>query len=98
MGWIRSGQIWLGLVCFGLGCVFHITVLGIRSTTVAYTFSYVSDCLIKEGKGKHIMWLQRILVEACHVKLNFEKHYIPNKIPAMEPVPHHYTCKQVSIY
>jgi hypothetical protein len=80
------------------GCVLHVTVLCIKPTAVGYKFSYISDHLIKDGKGKHILWLQKILVEACHVKLSFEKHSIPNKIPSMEPVPHHYTRKQLPIY
>ncbi|XP_069692424.1 protein timeless isoform X2 [Periplaneta americana] len=53
--------------------------------------------LIKEGKGKQILWLQKLLVEACYVKLICEKRLILKKMPTMEPVPHHYTLMKQSI-
>ncbi|GLG92543.1 Protein timeless [Gryllus bimaculatus] len=56
------------------------------------------DQMLREKKGKVLMWLQKFLIEACYVKLNMDKLLSPpKKLITMEPVPHHYTLMNQSI-
>jgi timeless len=58
------------------------------------------DRLLKENKGKLVMWLQQVLIECCFVKLSLtsgkddNEELTPKSI--MEPTPYHCICKSSS--
>lgn len=59
--------------------------------------------LLKEYKGHHILWLQKILIECCYVKLRtgselFKKQENSSKIHTMEPVPFHYISISLNVF
>lgn len=51
------------------------------------------DRLLKENKGKLVVWLQKSLLDCCFVKLNL----LSGTVVAMEPVPYHCILKKKSI-
>lgn len=60
--------------------------------------------LLKENKGKLLIWLQRVLIECCYVKLNISAGKSssndilnPDDVKVMEPVLHHCILKKKSI-
>lgn len=56
------------------------------------------DLIIKENKAQHLLWLQRILIECCFVKLTLRSGLkVPEGDHIMEPVAYHCICKQKSI-
>lgn len=61
--------------------------------TFLITKQILKERLLRENKGKHILWLQRILIEYCFAKLCFLKNQIIGKnqdeVTIIEPVPHH---------
>nr|UQF78881.1 timeless [Gampsocleis gratiosa] len=70
------------------------------SITESNSFERISvlrDYLLKEKKGKSIIWLQKSLIEACYVKLNSSNLLTPDSTFIMEPVPHHYNLMKQSI-
>ncbi|XP_055295111.1 protein timeless isoform X3 [Sitodiplosis mosellana] len=61
----------------------------------------LKERLLREDKGKHILWLQSILIEYCFAKLCFMKKQIIGKnqdeMIIIEPVPHHCILKKESV-
>ncbi|XP_055711913.1 protein timeless isoform X2 [Phlebotomus papatasi] len=62
------------------------------------------DRLYKENKGKFVLWLQKVLVECCFIKLCISQGKLTSKdiavesdVKTMEPVPHHCILKKQSI-
>ncbi|XP_059617920.1 protein timeless isoform X2 [Phlebotomus argentipes] len=62
------------------------------------------DRLYKENKGKFVLWLQKVLVECCFIKLCISQGKVTSKditveseVKTMEPVPHHCILKKQSI-
>ncbi|XP_004518569.1 protein timeless isoform X3 [Ceratitis capitata] len=59
------------------------------------------DLIIKENKEKHLIWLQKILLECCYIKLILknclEREDRQNLQYVMEPVAYHYILKNKSI-
>ncbi|XP_070140210.1 protein timeless [Drosophila kikkawai] len=56
------------------------------------------DLIIKEHKSQHLVWLQKILLECCFIKLTLKSGLkIPEGDHIMEPVAYHCICKQKSI-
>ncbi|XP_034097493.1 protein timeless isoform X1 [Drosophila albomicans] len=56
------------------------------------------DLIIKEHKSQHLVWLQKLLLECCYVKLMLKcGSTLPEVDPIMEPVAYHYIYKQKSI-
>ncbi|KAG4068427.1 hypothetical protein HA402_007947 [Bradysia odoriphaga] len=61
------------------------------------------ESLIRENKGKSILWLQKSLVDCCFVKLAQNSRPIykqPNLLTStkiMKPVPYHYVLKHQSV-
>lgn len=57
----------------------------------------IKERLMRENQGKHIAWLQKILIEYCFAKLCATKNEIVPKnrddVIVIEPVPHHCICK-----
>uniref|UniRef100_A0A1Q3FV71 Putative dna topoisomerase i-interacting protein n=1 Tax=Culex tarsalis TaxID=7177 RepID=A0A1Q3FV71_CULTA len=51
------------------------------------------DRLLKENKGKLVVWLQKSLLDCCFVKLNL----LSGTVVAMEPVPYHCILQKKSI-
>lgn len=51
---------------------------------------------MKDNRGAQLSWLQRLLIEACYVKLvkdvNYRINYDPITRP-LEPIPHYYSRK-----
>lgn len=62
-----------------------------------YFFQILKERLLRENQGKHIAWLQRILIEYCFAKLCAIKNEIVAKnrddVTVIEPIPHHCICK-----
>lgn len=58
-----------------------------------YLSQLLRDRLLKENKGKLVLWLQQVLMECCFVKLNLScpkdgnDELTPKHI--MEPIPYH---------
>jgi timeless len=50
------------------------------------------DRLLKENKGKLVLWLQQVLIECCYIKLNLLNDD-RQSFPIMEPISHHCICK-----
>uniref|UniRef100_A0A6B2E730 Putative dna topoisomerase i-interacting protein n=1 Tax=Phlebotomus kandelakii TaxID=1109342 RepID=A0A6B2E730_9DIPT len=62
------------------------------------------DRLYKENKGKFVLWLQKVLVECCFIKLCISQGKstskdisVESEVKTMEPVPHHCILKKQSI-
>lgn len=59
------------------------------------------DRLLKENKGKFIIWLQQVLLECCFIKLNVSNDQSllsgknQNSSLIMEPIPHHCIRKKI---
>lgn len=57
----------------------------------------IKERLLRENQGKHIVWLQNILIEYCFAKLCAVKNQIVTKdrdeVIVIEPVPHHCICE-----
>lgn len=53
----------------------------------------LKERLLRENKGEHILWLQKILIEYCFAKLCTLKNSMSvknqNDVIIIEPVPHH---------
>lgn len=68
--------------------VFHKKILIIQ---------ILKERLLRENQGKHIAWLQKILMEYCFAKLCAIKNEIvakdPHNVTVIEPVPYHCICK-----
>lgn len=66
----------------------------------AWLLQVLRDRLYKENKGKFVLWLQKVLVECCFIKLCISQGKLTSKdiavesdVKTMEPVPHHCICK-----
>lgn len=56
------------------------------------------DLIIKEHKSYHLVWLQKLLLECCYIKLMLKSgSSLAEADPIMEPVAYHYIYKQKSI-
>ncbi|XP_053960229.1 protein timeless isoform X1 [Anastrepha ludens] len=59
------------------------------------------DLIVKENKEKHLVWLQKILLECCYIKLILKNCILredrQNLQYVMEPVAYHYIVKNKSI-
>ncbi|XP_050321701.1 protein timeless isoform X1 [Bactrocera neohumeralis] len=59
------------------------------------------DLIVKENKEKHLVWLQKILLECCYIKLILknclQREDRQNLQYVMEPVAYHYILKNKSI-
>uniref|UniRef100_A0A1L8DX49 Putative dna topoisomerase i-interacting protein n=1 Tax=Nyssomyia neivai TaxID=330878 RepID=A0A1L8DX49_9DIPT len=62
------------------------------------------DRLYRENKGKFVLWLQKVLVECCFIKLSISQGKLTSRdicvesdVKTMEPVPHHCILKKQSI-
>lgn len=56
------------------------------------------DLIIKEHKSYHLVWLQKLLLECCYIKLMLKcGSSLAEADPIMEPVAYHYIYKQKSI-
>ncbi|KAL7742106.1 hypothetical protein ACLKA6_018351 [Drosophila palustris] len=56
------------------------------------------DLIIKEQKSQHLVWLQKLLLECCYIKLMIKCGSNPAKVdPIMEPVAYHCIQKHKSI-
>lgn len=67
-----------------------------KSITEQKSFQVLHDRLLKENKGKHIVWLQEVLIECCFIKLTMDSPKDETKtIPIMEPIPRHSICKSL---
>ncbi|XP_034473060.1 protein timeless isoform X2 [Drosophila innubila] len=56
------------------------------------------DLIIKEHKSHHLLWLQKLLVECCYIKLMLKCDCrLPEVDPIMEPVAYHCIYMQKSI-
>ncbi|EDW12626.2 protein timeless isoform X1 [Drosophila mojavensis] len=56
------------------------------------------DLIIKEHKSHHLVWLQKLLLECCYIKLMLKSgSSLAEADPIMEPVAYHYIYKQKSI-
>lgn len=50
------------------------------------------DRLLKENKGQLVLWLQKVLLECCFIKINLKEtgtDLNEDNRPIMEPVSHH---------
>lgn len=62
-----------------------------------FFFQILRDLIIKEKKQQHLIWLQKLLLECCYIKLVLknsprrEDHQ--NLSYVMEPVAYHCICK-----
>ncbi|EDW28988.1 GL19475 [Drosophila persimilis] len=53
------------------------------------------DLIIKDQKGQHLEWVQKVLLECCYIKLNLKSgRQMPH---IMEPVAYHYILLHKSI-
>ncbi|XP_065357029.1 protein timeless isoform X2 [Calliphora vicina] len=68
--------------------------------TVLY-FQILRDLIIMEKKGQHLVWLQKILLECCYIKLILKNNPLredhQNLSFVMEPVAYHCILKNNSI-
>ncbi|KAH8412080.1 hypothetical protein KR222_008714 [Zaprionus bogoriensis] len=56
------------------------------------------DLIIKENKSQHLVWLQKLLLECCYIKLMVKcGSSLPEAEPIMEPVAYHCIFKHKSI-
>ncbi|XP_068151908.1 protein timeless [Drosophila tropicalis] len=58
------------------------------------------DLIIKEHKSQHLVWLQKLLLECCYIKLTLKsgnRNSGDSLDHIMEPVAYHCICKQKSI-
>lgn len=54
----------------------------------------LKECLVRENKGKLLLWLQKVLNEVCFVKLFLSKpEDFKDNQNIMEPTIYYYTCK-----
>lgn len=55
----------------------------------------LKDYLLKENKGKFVLWLQKVLIEACFVKLLLSNPtaFSDNEQLVVEPSAYYYACK-----
>lgn len=52
----------------------------------------LKEYLYKENKGRYLIWLQNLLMEACYVKMR-NSDEIEHKPSIMEPTVYYYSCK-----
>ncbi|XP_049850237.1 protein timeless isoform X1 [Schistocerca gregaria] len=57
----------------------------------------LKDHLLKENKGNGLKWLQKVLIDICHVKLATENHQMDNENVILEPVAYFCSLKKQSI-
>ncbi|EDV99140.1 GH13197 [Drosophila grimshawi] len=56
------------------------------------------DLIIKENKSHHLVWLQKLLLECCYIKLMMKcTTTFPAVDPVMEPVAYHCILKHKSV-
>lgn len=75
---------------------------GLTPTSDSEPSAYIEilrEKLLKEGKGQHLLWLQKILIECCYVKSRMGdcksgKIISTSNCQIMEPIAYHY----ISIY
>lgn len=53
----------------------------------------LKDYLYKENKGKFTLWLQKVVIEACFVKLALANGYARDSRTIMEPTVYYHACK-----
>lgn len=57
----------------------------------------LKDHLLKENKENALKWLQKVLIDICHVKLATEKHQMDDDKVILEPVAYYCSLKKQSI-
>ncbi|XP_037917085.1 protein timeless isoform X2 [Hermetia illucens] len=59
----------------------------------------LKDRLLKENKGESLQWLQKVLIECCHVKLVLRGDIKADEYDTniLEPIPYHCILKKKSI-
>lgn len=68
------------------------------SMYILYILQILLDLIIKENKSHHLVWLQKLLLECCYIKLMVKcGSSLPEAEPIMEPVAYHCIFKHKSI-